>query len=75
MFAPDKIGVAASALTAINLVHNRCIYRADSRFVPSQWEKALLCNDVSHWLDANLESSLQNYDHEFGNIHSNPQYW
>ena len=32
----------------------RC--RADSRFAPSQWEAALLCNDVSHWLGANTES-------------------
>ena len=32
--------------------------RADSRFVPSQWEMALLCNDVSHWLGTNLESAL-----------------
>ena len=31
---------------------------ADSRFAPSQWEAALLCNDVSHWLDASLESAL-----------------
>ena len=31
---------------------------ADSRFAPSQWEAALLCNDVSHWLAANLESAL-----------------
>ena len=29
--------------------------RVDSRFAPSQWETALLCNDVSHWLGANLE--------------------
>ena len=29
--------------------------RADSRFAPSQWETALLCNDVSHWLGTNLE--------------------
>ena len=35
----------------------RCV-RADSRFAPSQWEMALLCNDVSHWLGANLESAL-----------------
>ena len=28
----------------------------DSRFVPGQWEMALLCNDVSHWPGANLES-------------------
>ena len=37
-----------------------CIYiiRANSRFAPSQWEMALLCNDVSHWLGANLQSTL-----------------
>ena len=33
--------------------------RADSRFVPSQWDTALLCNDVSHWQGASLESALQ----------------
>ena len=27
-------------------------------FVPSQWETALLYNDVSHWLGASLESVL-----------------
>ena len=32
--------------------------RADSRFAPRQWETALLCDDVSHWLGANLESAL-----------------
>ena len=32
--------------------------RVDSRFAPSQWETALLCNDVSHWLGASLESAL-----------------
>ena len=31
---------------------------ADSRFAPSQWETALLRNDVSHWLGANIESAL-----------------
>ena len=35
--------------------------RADSRFAPGQWEAALLCNDVSHWLDANLESALKRF--------------
>ena len=35
-----------------------CLYRADSRFAPSQWETVLLCNDVSHWLGASLESAL-----------------
>ena len=34
------------------------IYRADSRFAPSQWETALLCNDVSHWLGPSLKSAL-----------------
>ena len=34
-----------------------CIYRAHSRFAPSQWETVLLCNDVSHWLGASLESA------------------
>ena len=32
--------------------------RADSRFALIQWEMALLCNDVSHWLGASLESAL-----------------
>ena len=32
--------------------------RAYSRFAPSQWETVLLCNDVSHWLGATLESAL-----------------
>ena len=26
--------------------------------MPSQWETALLCKDVSHWLGTNLESAL-----------------
>ena len=34
-------------------------YRADSRFAPSQWETALFCNDVSHWLGTSLESALK----------------
>ena len=34
-------------------------YRADSRFVPSQWETALLCNGVSHWLGTSLDSALE----------------
>ena len=33
-------------------------YSADSGFAPSHWETALLCNDVSHWLGASLESFL-----------------
>ena len=34
------------------------LIRVDFRFAPSQWETALLCNDVSHWLGASLESAL-----------------
>ena len=34
------------------------VCRADSRCAPSQWETALLCNDISHWQDASLESVL-----------------
>ena len=35
--------------------------RADSRFVPSQWETSLQSNDVSHWLGVSLESALVLY--------------
>ena len=35
----------------------RIVFRADSRFAPRQWETALLCNDVSHWLGASLKSA------------------
>ena len=37
--------------------YNFC-FRAVSRFVPSPWETALLCNNVSYWLGASLESTL-----------------
>ena len=40
----------------------RCVTdskQADSRFASSQWETALLCDDVSHWLGASLESALE----------------
>ena len=35
------------------------IFRADSGFAPSQWEMVSLCNNISHWLDASLESALK----------------
>ena len=44
--------------------------RDDSRFAPSQWETALLCNDVSHWLGASLESSLWVQWEGFGTVYS-----
>ena len=34
------------------------LFMVVSKFAPSQWETPLLCNDVSHWLGANLESAL-----------------
>ena len=45
-------------ITLYELTHWESGCRADSRFASSQWETALLCNDVSHWLDTNLESAL-----------------
>ena len=48
-------------LPVISRIESRCFcnrIRADSRFAPSQWETALLCNDVSHWLEVNIESDL-----------------
>ena len=40
--------------------YSRCpvAHRADSRFVPSQWEMSLQSNAISHWLGANLKSAL-----------------
>ena len=39
------------------LILNRCP-RADSKLAPSQWETTLLCNDITYWLGARLESAL-----------------
>ena len=43
--------------------------RADSRFAPSQWEMALLCNNVSHWLGANLESAVKRPSYQYRKSH------
>ena len=42
----------------IGLRTSRIYLRADSRFVPIQWETSLQNNTISHWLGANLESAL-----------------
>ena len=45
------------------------ISRADSMFVPSQWGTLLLCDNVSHWLGASLQSALSrdiNFKHHIG---------
>ena len=41
-----------------DVTHTHKIYRTDSRFVPIPWETPLLCNGVSHWMGARLESSM-----------------
>ena len=38
--------------------------RDQSRYAPSQWETALHCNDVSHWLGAYLDWSLRTDSHD-----------
>ena len=52
-------------------------HRADSRFAPSQWETALLCNDISHWLGTSLESALDDVMMrlDFINHNFNQQQW
>ena len=39
--------------TGMSLTLTNVSDRADSRFAPSKWETALLCNDVSHWMGTN----------------------
>ena len=71
--APPFFGYASSTWCCIYGTHGTCngislmgyglLYSfafelCASRFVPSQWETALLCNDVSHWLGVTLESAL-----------------
>ena len=48
--------------------------RIDSRLAPSQWETALLCTDVSHWLGANLESALNIILHTAKHLSSTSSY-
>ena len=59
---PQKYRLVGCWMTTWVIYHKlHCMYRptAGSRFAPSQWETALLCNDVSHWLGASLDSALQ----------------
>ena len=62
LFFPPSYCFSCSCCSGVTLlmIHpgNSYYFRADSRFAPSQWETALLCNDISHWLGANLESAL-----------------
>ena len=52
-----QYGVRCLQNTKVSVIIQQSL-RADSRFAPSQWETPLLCNDVSHWLGTNLESTL-----------------
>ena len=58
----------------VNIKPWRCEYRADSRFVPSQWETPLLCNDVSHWLGTNIESAVGLTPCRFHDLENNQQW-
>ena len=59
-YCPSSRGVTPKELGKID----RYMITADSRFAPSHWETALLCNDVSYWLGVSLESAL----HDHGKI-------
>ena len=48
----------SDTLVAARTFSAKTYIMADSRFAPSQSEKFLQSNGVSHWLDANLESTL-----------------
>ena len=50
--------IGANTVSMLYTLHGSPCHGADSRLAPSQWETALLCNDVSHWLGANLDSAL-----------------
>ena len=59
--------VSGDELKHFRVLHSDCLVgiglsvgygRDDSTFAPTQWETALLCNDVSQWLGASLESAL-----------------
>ena len=52
-FSEDSMSLIIMAAIKVQTYHITRL-RADSRFGPSQWEMALLCNDVYHWLGANL---------------------
>ena len=45
--------ISPSSLVVLDHYHT-----SHSWLAPSQWETSLLCNDVSHWLGASLESAL-----------------
>ena len=56
---PQSINLHGVCMIVTFLEYRWYRFGADSRFAPSQWETALLRNDVSHWLGARLESAME----------------
>ena len=54
MYRQERLWVGSSWI-------HKNICRDQSRYVPSQWEMSLDCNDVSHWLGTYLGWSLHRY--------------
>ena len=50
--------ISAPFQNLLILTYVRYCVRADSRYVPNQWETSLQSIAVSHWLGANLDSAL-----------------
>ena len=68
-----KLWVPKFQMSCIDLT-SKMGHKADSRFGPSQWETALLC-DISHWLGINPESALGHQDYlSLGHLGDMP-YW
>ena len=58
---PERAELAASL--GLTQTQVRWLPNILVRFALSQWETALLCNDVSHWLGANLGSKFSEWYH------------
>ena len=54
--AQDILLLISNTYISPSIRFSCAMIRTDSRFAPSQWETWLQCNDVSHWLDASLDS-------------------
>ena len=80
-FAPEIHGKHTFTSWSCLIVKMLSDYGADFRLAPSQWETALLCNDVFHWMGANLKSPLDYHDKDktiswpFHRYHKNTKTW
>ena len=57
-FIYSPVSIVEDILRIQNQWHVKWDHMADFRCAPSQWETALLYNDVSRWLGASLKSAL-----------------